>query len=778
MKTQYHITLCALFLHSGTMLHAAKGYVTNNSGNSVSVFDTTTNKVTNIVNDPQATINSPNQLAITPNGTKAYVVNSNGTTDNGSVSIINVANDTVIQKVTDLSTPTFDRPQAIAITPNGAFAYVTNANNNSVSIIDISTNSVIGTVTDLFPTTLSSPLGIAITPDGATAYVVNTGNDTVSVVNLKTNKVTETVATPNFATPFYIAITPSGQFAYVTNNGNNTVSIINIANNATQGLVTDIGTFNVPFDVAITPNGLTAYVSNAGVVSVINVKTNTVTQTVTSYPHTDPQGIAFTQDSTIAYIADEGGRNPSFVGIVDVTNNTLTPQGSVTDLTPATFSDAIFIAIVPAQVPQPTPPSAKVYVTNEIGNSVSIFNTSTNVVTGTVTDLIPATFNNPTQIAVTPNGKTAYVINTTHLTLVSTISVINVATNAVTQKVTDLSPHTFQDSQDIAITPDGTTAYVTNFGNNSVSVINLTSNSVTQTVTGTFNGPTGIAINSAGTFAYVTNNTGNTVSVINLSSNTVIQTITSADFNGPQFIAIAPNGFAYVTNNTGNTVSIIDLSNNTVIGIVTDPHQFLSGPFAIAINPNGTTAYVTNQTTYRVVAINLSNNTVIGPIGDPNFNLPVGVAFTSDGSVAYVANANSDTVSIINTALNSVTLMGVVSDPDHTFNFPQFIVVIPIPASTSSIFLSGTQNKNIFLTQTDYINIITWIRPTNVTPVTYKLYRNAALTTLAGTVAATAPLQFVDHNRNPKLNYTYYLVAVDAAGTSTLLGNVTVNGKI
>ena len=59
-------------------------------------------------------------------------------------------------------------------------------------------------------------------------------------------------------------------------------------------------------------------------------------------------------------------------------------------------------------------------------------------------------------------------------------------------------------------------------------------------------------------FAYVTNLNSNSVSVIDLASNTVTATVTVG--SGPFGVAITPNGaFAYVANTGSNSVSVIDI---------------------------------------------------------------------------------------------------------------------------------------------------------------------------------------------------------------------------
>ena len=78
----------------------------------------------------------------------------------------------------------------------------------------------------------------------------------------------------------------------------------------------------------------------------------------------------------------------------------------------------------------------------------------------------------PVQAVLTPNGTTAYVLNTG----AGTVSVVNTATNSVTAtiKVGLLPGHA-------AVTPDGSSVYVTNTGSGSVSVISTATQSVVAT---------------------------------------------------------------------------------------------------------------------------------------------------------------------------------------------------------------------------------------------------------------------------------------------------------
>ncbi|MBS0628471.1 MAG: beta-propeller fold lactonase family protein [Verrucomicrobia bacterium] len=101
----------------------------------------------------------------------AYVTN----TSDGTVSVIDTDTNIVVTTIV-----VGNSPQAVAISPNGNYAYVTNYNDNSVSVIDTQTYNVINTITD---SSFNNPLGIAFTPNGTRAYVANNGTTTTSVIS-------------------------------------------------------------------------------------------------------------------------------------------------------------------------------------------------------------------------------------------------------------------------------------------------------------------------------------------------------------------------------------------------------------------------------------------------------------------------------------------------------------------------------------------------------------------------------------------------------------------
>jgi len=260
----------------------------------VSIINTTTNMVIDTITIDKYT----NAIAITPNGLYAYVAISIG-----KVSVINTTTNTVVDTITVGA-----NPYSIAITPNGRYAYVANEGSNNVSVIDTATNTVVDTIT-----VGSHPYSIAITPNGLYAYVANFSSNNVSVIDIATNTVVDTISTGGY--PDSIAITPNGRYAYMASYLSTDVLVIDTTINGGVALIS-VG--NNPNAIAITPNGRYAYVANynSNNVSVIDTATNTVVDTITV--GTSPVAVAVTPNGLYAYVANEGSNT---ISVINTTTN-------------------------------------------------------------------------------------------------------------------------------------------------------------------------------------------------------------------------------------------------------------------------------------------------------------------------------------------------------------------------------------------------------------------------------------------------------------------------
>jgi YVTN family beta-propeller protein len=106
-------------------------------------------------------------------------------------------------------------------------------------------------------------------------------------------------------------------------------------------------------------------------------------------------------------------------------------------------------------------------------------------------------------------------------------------------------------------------AYITNFGDSSVSVIDTASNTVLATIKVGL-APVGAAVTSDGSRVYIANSVDNTISIIDAATNTVIDTISVSP--EPAGVAVTPDGSkVYVTHfEIPGTVTVIDATTNTV----------------------------------------------------------------------------------------------------------------------------------------------------------------------------------------------------------------------
>jgi len=367
----------------------------------------------------------------------------------------------------------------------------------------------------------------------------------------------------------------------------------------------------------------------------------------------------------IAVTSTAAGTEISNTGVLSVNNKT----GDVTlpsaDALPSTYELAPYHGAYPNVLHSPF-----YLIPSRVGG---IYLNSTNAtIDGIGTD--------PYDIAITPDGKYAYVANNGS----GSVSVIDISANTVTTVSVGSGPF------GVAITPDGKYAYVTNYSSGSVSVIDISTNTVIATVTvGT--GPSGVAITPDGKYAYVTNNGSKNVSVIDISTNTVTTTVTAG--SGPYDVAITPDGkYAYVTNFDSNNVSVIDISTNTVTATV----GVGSDPISVAITPDGKYAYVTNNEEDNVSIIDISTNTEITTVTVGAY--PAGVAITPDGKYAYVTSDSGNNVWVIDisgyTLLTTVTIssdsFGIAFTPDGRYAY-----VVNISSSSVSVIETAVPEYDI-----------------------------------------------------------------------------------
>jgi YVTN family beta-propeller protein len=191
------------------------------------------NLATNTPGKPIKLSEPPQAIAMAPDG-KAYVAIQTGT---GSPRHFRALYEFMSL---DLATGKLGKPvklsgepEAIAITPNGKIAYVTMFSSHTVTPINLSANKA-GKPIKISGKSPGNdftglPFAIAITPDGKTAYVTNGGSGTVTPIDVATDKPGKPIKISGKPGADAIAISADGTTAYVANQPSSTVTPIDLA---------------------------------------------------------------------------------------------------------------------------------------------------------------------------------------------------------------------------------------------------------------------------------------------------------------------------------------------------------------------------------------------------------------------------------------------------------------------------------------------------------------------------------------------------------------------
>jgi YVTN family beta-propeller protein len=330
-------------------------------------------------------------------------------------------------------------------------------------------------------------------PPNGTAYVINSGGQTVTPIDLATSTAEKPIGVSG--EPVAMAIAPDGKTAYVATayaSSPASAQAVQPIDLATKTAGKPIDLQWPPDAIVITPNGKTAYILNGFpslTLTPIDLATNRPRKPIKlSELNGVPQAIAMAQDGK-AYVATE--------------TDGVTSHGF------RRFAD-YFMSLDLA--------------TGRLGKPVKISG-------------------GPESIAITPNGQTAYV---TAYSSSGTVTPINLSTSKAGKsiKISGKLPSQFVGLPfAVAITPDGKTAYVTNGASGTVTPIDVATNMLGKPIKISGGpGADAIAISPDGTTAYVANQPSSTVTPIYLATGTPEKPIRFGHGwdNGFEAIALVP----------------------------------------------------------------------------------------------------------------------------------------------------------------------------------------------------------------------------------------------
>lgn len=261
-----------------------------------------------------------------------------------------------------------------------------------------------------------------------------------------------------------------------------------------------------------------------------------------------------------------------------------------------------------------------------------------------------------------------------------TVGVHDLATGKTLATVpTGHGPH------EIAVSPDGTLALATNYGDraqpgNALTVIDVIKRVAIGTIDlGKHRRPHGVAFFPDGRRAAVTTEDSRHLLVVDLRSARVERAIATAQ-DISHMVALAPDATrAYVANIGSGSLTVIDLAAGKVLKQVATGE----GAEGVAVTPDGGEIWVSNRAADTVSVVDAKTLEVVATLPSPGF--PIRAAMTPDGRHALVSNARSTELAVFDVkarkALKRLKLLeddkGMVSQLFGPGSFPVGIAVSP-----------------------------------------------------------------------------------------------------
>lgn len=546
--------------------------------------------------------------------------------------------------------PVGDSPGGLAISPDSAFAYVTNALDGTLSVISLA---------DLEEVEIillgGNPGDIAVTPDGSLAYIVNGAKHGLSVVDLSTFQ----VSTIPLGTPYVdrIALSPTEPYAYVTRSGGATeVCVVNLVTGVWESTI-ELGSYVRPVDIAVSPDGSFAYVTTtAAGLGLAKVDLDTL-QVVQIYA-IGAKSIVLSPDGSHAYVtrssyddilvidldleqqvaAVEVGKQPYGIalspdGVLAYVTSLQSDSVSVVDLSLEQDVETINVGDYPIQVAVSSD-GAFLCTANLQDDSVTVVPLPA---LGEIVQIDGIAVRGEIDVALSSDGTLAYVVGEDWTEPGMASGVLLVA-DVQTGQLVDQIP-VIERPNRIALSSDDTYAYLATAnteggGENGLVVVNLVTRQVEAFVQ-LGSRPCGVALSPDDAYAYVTQ--GWNLSVIDLDEE---QQVASIPMGGGYYcdIAISPDGaLAYAVDLSASIVARVDLQEHDVSTIpLTGRAQ------GIALSPGGDYAYfpIGYDSILDSGAVGVVNLGIGGQIDSIALSgIPRDIVLSSDGLTAYVPSS-------------------------------------------------------------------------------------------------------------------------------------------
>lgn len=223
-------------------------------------------------------------------------------------------------------------------------------------------------------------------------------------------------------------------------------------------------------------------------------------------------------------------------------------------------------------------------------------------------------------------------------------SIVDIASGKIVRTYpTGDGPH------EVAVSPDGRTAVVGNYGNqtpgSSLTVIDLAGSAAPRTISiGEYRRPHGIVWLRDGRRVLVTVEASRALLVVDVNAGRVEHAIPT-DQNGTHMVALAPDErMAYTANIGSGSVSRIDVASGKAVQVKVTG----KGPEAIDVSPNGKEVWAADRQLDFITIMDAATLDSLGAL--PTLRFPNRLKFTLDGKRALVSNATAGAITVYDVA--------------------------------------------------------------------------------------------------------------------------------
>ena len=233
-----------------------------------------------------------------------------------------------------------------------------------------------------------------------------------------------------------------------------------------------------------------------------------------------------------------------------------------------------------------------------------------------------------------------------------TVSVIDLSTGAEVARIatTANAPH------EIAPSPDGREVAVVNYGDRLIDIVDADSLEITRTIDlGDNTRPHGLVWLEDGRIVTTTEGSQAIVEIAPDGTQTTIRT----GEDGTHMVAVSPDGRrAYTTNLGAGTVSLLDLEADRLVRTV----DAGAGAEGIDLTPDGAELWVSNRSANTVIVYDAATLERLAAIDVGRF--PLRLLISPDGRTAVTSNLLDGSLTRIDTATRTVRDTIVVAGPD------------------------------------------------------------------------------------------------------------------